>query len=630
MRKGIVLKLFTLTTALCMLILATIFIGQTIFFKQYYANRKVEDIKVNLNSFEKNYLNHAGNAEEIQKLEQDFLRENNTWITTLDKNGNLKHADDFYFEVTIEQRNQKSFGKQTIEHRDQKSFGKQTFIMPLYYLINIEEIESKTPSEILNQEIDFSGVKNEESFIPFFFILGKRDLSGSNKPLEKAFKEKTSKLDEEKNKADQEQFAKEKKPAVQEQAAQKSEDYIRGRVTKVQFPDVKGPVNPIYKNSIFLDNIKEFQTDLLLKESKHIQYATQTMDYEKNDIKYKLLIKPIKEKDGSVTYIYAMASLQPVDEAVQMVQDYYIYIIAFVVVLIFLASFYYSKQIAKPLLKINDTTKKIAHLDFTEKIPITSKDEIGDLSKNINTLSNKLHSHIGQLEQDIEKERKLEKTRKEFISGVSHELKTPLSIMKSCISILKDGVAEHKKEYYFQAMEREVDKMDTLILEMLELAKFESGTYKMKKDSFYIDTVIEDICEYLSVEIEKKEFRVHKNIRSFEVIANQNRIEQVIVNFITNAIHYTPNKEDIVISTIDEKDRIKVCIENKGTQIEEEQLDKIWDRFYRVDAARHRSQGGTGLGLAISKNILELHDTEYGVKNTKDGVLFYFYLPKKA
>ncbi|MFH4214311.1 hypothetical protein WAI87_20660, partial [Acinetobacter baumannii] len=93
--------------------------------------------------------------------------------------------------------------------------------------------------------------------------------------------------------------------------------------------------------------------------------------------------------------------------------------------------------------------------------------------------------------------------------------------------------AEHKKEYYFQAMEREVDKMDTLILDMLELAKFESGTYKMKKDSFYIDTVIEGICEHLSVEIEKKELHIHKNISSFEVIANQGRIEQVIVNFIT-------------------------------------------------------------------------------------------------
>ncbi|EEK59813.1 hypothetical protein bcere0005_44760 [Bacillus cereus 172560W] len=600
-----------------MLILATIFIGQTIFFKQYYANRKVEDIKVNLNSFEKNYLNYAGNAEEIQKLEQDFLRENNTWITTLDKNGNLKHTDDFYFEVTI-------------DRRQQKSFGQQIFKIPLGNLVNIEEIDNKLSEQFLGQEIYFSGVRKEDSFIPFSFSLSKQNLSGSNKPLEKAFNEKMSKLNEEKKRAAEEQLVKEKKPAVQEQAAQESNVYIGGRVTKVQLPDVKGPVNPIYKNGIFLDNIKEFQTDLLLKESKPIQYTTQTMDYEKNDIKYKLLMKPIKEKDGSVTYIYAMASLQPVDEAVQMVQDYYIYIIAFVVVLIFLASFYYSKQIAKPLLKINDTTKKIAQLDFTEKIPITSKDEIGDLSKNINVLSNKLHSHIGQLEEDIEKERKLENTRKEFISGVSHELKTPLSIMKSCISILKDGVAEHKKEYYFQAMEREVDKMDTLILDMLELAKFESGTYKMKKSSFYIDTVIEDICEHLSVEIEKKELHVHKNIHSFEVIANQGRIEQVIVNFITNAIRYTPNKEDIIISTIDEKDRIKVCIENKGTHIEEEQLDKIWDRFYRVDTARQRSQGGTGLGLAISKNILELHNAEYGVKNTEDGVLFYFYLPKKA
>ncbi|PEP34696.1 two-component sensor histidine kinase [Bacillus wiedmannii] len=616
MRKGIVLKLFALTTALCMLILATIFIGQTIFFKQYYANRKVEDIKVNLNSFEKNYLNYAGSAEGIQKLEQDFLRENNTWITTLDQNGNLKHADDFYFEVTI-------------DRRQQKSFGQQIFKIPLYNLVNIEEIDNKLSDPFLGQEIYFSGVKKGDSFIPFSFALGKQNLNGSNKPLEKAFQEKM-KLDEEKKRADQEQLVKEKKPAVQEESAQELDTYIRGRVTKVQFPDVKGLVNPIYKNSLFLDSIKEFQRDVLLNESNQIEYSIKTMDYEKNDIKYKLLMKPITERDGSVTYIYAMASLQPVDEAVQMVQDYYIYIIAFVVVLIFLASFYYSKQIAKPLLKINDTTKKIAHLDFTEQIPITSKDEIGDLSKNINVLSNKLHSHIGQLEQDIEKERKLENTRKEFISGVSHELKTPLSIMKSCISILKDGVAEHKKEYYFQAMEREVDKMDTLILDMLELAKFESGTYKMKKDVFYIDTVIEDICEHLSVEIEKKELHVHKNICSFEVVANQSRIEQVIVNFITNAIRYTPNKEDIIISTIDEKDRIKVCIENKGTHIEEEQLDKIWDRFYRVDAARHRSQGGTGLGLAISKNILELHDAEYGAENTEDGVLFYFYLPKKA
>ncbi|MBJ8107806.1 MULTISPECIES: sensor histidine kinase [Bacillus cereus group] len=624
MRKGIVLKLFTLTTALCMLILATIFIGQTIFFKQYYANRKVEDIKVNLNSFEKNYLNYAGSAEGIQKLEQDFLRENNTWITTLDQNGNLKHVDDFYVEVTLERRAEKEFGKKVIK-------------MPLYYLMSIDEIEGGTLPKLEGRSVYFYGLKRDDSFITCYVHIEDLNLSWLNKSLGKKIAAKEIQMSDGRPKVAQDSSAMERNKVAgvmsaeeQKRAAQNSDFNLAGKITKVQFPDVKGPINPIYKNTLFLDSIKEFQSDVVLKESNQIEYSTKTMDYEKNDIKYKLLLKPIKEKDGSVTYIYAMASLQPVDEAVQMVQDYYIYIIAFVVVLIFLASFYYSKQIAKPLLKINDTTKKIAHLDFTEKIPITSKDEIGDLSKNINVLSNKLHSHIGQLEEDIEKERKLEKTRKEFISGVSHELKTPLSIMKSCISILKDGVAEHKKEYYFQAMEREVDKMDTLILDMLELAKFESGTYKMKMDLFYIDTVIEDICEHLSVEIEKKELCVHKNIGPFEVMANQGRIEQVIVNFITNAIRYTPNKEDIIISTIDGKDRIKVCIENKGTHIGEEQLDKIWNRFYRVDAARQRSQGGTGLGLAISKNILELHDAEYGVKNTEDGVLFYFYLPKKA
>ncbi|MEK4709321.1 sensor histidine kinase [Bacillus sp. FSL R10-2780] len=624
MRKGIVLKLFTLTTALCMLILATIFIGQTIFFKQYYANRKVEDIKVNLDSFEKSYLNYAGSSEEVQKLEQDFLRENNTWITTLDHNGNLKHADDFYFEITL-------------DRREEKRVGQKTIIIPLYYLMNIDEIEGGTLPDLEGRPVYFDGLKRDDSFITSYLKIDEVNLSWFHKPLGKKLAEKEPKMSEEKPKVAQDSITVERKKIAgimsdeeKKRAAQNSDFNISGKITKVQFPNVKGPVNPIYKNNLFLDNIKEFQADLLLKESNQIQYATQTMDYEKNDIKYKLLIKPIKEKDGSVTYIYAMASLQPVDEAVQMVQDYYIYIIAFVVILIFLASFYYSKQIAKPLLVINDTTKKIAHLDFTEKIPITSKDEIGDLSKNINVLSNKLHSHIGQLEQDIEKERKLEKTRKEFISGVSHELKTPLSIMKSCISILKDGVAEHKKDYYFQAMEKEVDKMDILILDMLELAKFESGTYNMKMDSFYIDGMIEEICEQLSSEIEKKELSVHKHICPAEVVGNQNRIEQVIVNFITNAIRYTPNKEDIIISAIDEKNHIKVCIENKSAHIEEEQLDKIWDRFYRVDAARKRSQGGTGLGLAISKNILELHNAEYGVKNTEDGVLFYFYLPKKA
>lgn len=171
--------------------------------------------------------------------------------------------------------------------------------------------------------------------------------------------------------------------------------------------------------------------------------------------------------------------------------------------------------------------------------------------------------------------------------------------------------------------------MDLLIVDMLELAKFESGTYKMEMDVFPIDESIAYICEQLALEMENKQLHVHQHRSNNKVFANQNRIEQVLTNFITNAIRHTPDNQHIIISTIKDNGRVKVCVENNGAPIAQEQLDKIWDRFYRGDTSRNRAQGGTGLGLAISKNILELHGAEYGVSNTEDGVMFYFYLDKK-
>ncbi|MGG5805767.1 ATP-binding protein [Bacillus mycoides] len=615
MKKGIVLKLFMLTTVLCMLILATIFVGQTIFFKQFYANKKVDDIKTSMKSFETDYLNSKGNLQLNQKLEQDFYREHNTWITTLDSNGNLKNVNDFYIEVTLNQPKNK-----------ENQFTNSTITIPLYNF----KVEDNHARDISNEKfplgetVTLHGIEKNAEFIPYLLFFRTKTPNLVNVSIDKKTSELMEKL---KYKYKLEKEESEYRKEYEEKSPKK---ILEGKITKVQLLDEKEQSNFIYTNSLFMEKIQEFQADLLLNEKNTNYDSLQEIDYEQNDIKYKIIIKPIKDKSGAITYIFSMTSLQPVDEAVQMIKEYYVYIVMFVLLLIFIASFYYSKKIARPLLQINKTTKKIANLDFSERVPVMSKDEIGDLSQNINLLSNTLHSHIEQLQRDIEKEKQLEHTRKEFISGVSHELKTPLSIMKSCISILKDGVASHKKEYYFKAMEKEVDKMDMLIVDMLELAKFESGTYKMQMDVFYIDQAIQHICEQLSMEITKKQLHVHTHLSAVEVIANYHRIEQVLTNFITNAIRYTPEKENIIISTIDEPSRIKVCIENKGTHIEEDQLDKIWDRFYRVDTARQRSQGGTGLGLAISKNILELHGAEYGVHNTVNGVLFYFYLQKKV
>ncbi|MFD1363354.1 sensor histidine kinase [Lentibacillus salinarum] len=598
MKKGIVLKLFLLTTLLCMLILATIYIGQTIFFKQYYATQKVNDIKTSIQSFKEEYLKAGDDVQEIKMLEQDFYQEHSTWITTLDRAGNIKYANDFSVKI----------------HSDtslNKDLANRDITIPLYSFIGLEDIERVKFNLQQGKRIMIDGVIKDDTVVPTILTRNNRNFVLENKQMsEKLYGNKT-----------------ETEPAETEPSpAGGSKIYLTGQIKELQLPE--GAVrSTIYTNRVFIERIKQFQVNLLLNENYNGH--AKTMDYEKNDIKYKIIIKPIKDVNGKTAYIFAMTSLQPIDEAVQMLEDYYVYLIIFVLLLIVLASFYYSKKIAKPLLQINDTTSKIVNLDFSETIPVRSKDEIGTLSHNINSLSTTLHSHINQLQEDIEKEKQLENTRKEFISGVSHELKTPLSILKSCISILEDGVAKDKKDYYFNAMAKEVDKMDMLIVDMLELAKFESGTYKMEMDVFYIDQIIEHICEQLALDIADKQLHVHKQLSGSEVVANQHRIEQVITNFITNAIRYTPENKNIIISTKNERDRVKVSVENNGAPIAEEHLEKIWDRFYRGDTSRGRSEGSTGLGLSISKNILELHGVEYGVTNTEKGVLFYFYLTKK-
>ncbi|MFL1996165.1 HAMP domain-containing sensor histidine kinase [Lysinibacillus irui] len=605
MKRGIVYKLFLLTTMLCVLILATIFVGQTIFFKQFYINKKVGDLESNLTVFEKEYQKNSHDMTKIQQLVRDFTDENNAWITIMDQSGHLKHEDDFYIEVQLHEDYQTMVGLKTIK-------------VPLY-VIDGENPVQLSESLLKNSQVNLIGILKESQLTPIEMIIENETYTNPNL-LEKSLTYRNNLL--------YKKIGRPREKLKELYASNENSDmvHLEGKIIHFQFPQSNNLSNIIYSNSLFLEQIKDFQNKILLNELDFHNFTTQQSNYVQNDIKYKILIT---KSDETNSYIFSMASLQPVDEAVQMIEEYYIYIVAFVFILILLASFYYSVKIAKPLLRINRTTEKIANLDFSETIAVHSQDEIGDLSRNINVLSNRLSMYIDQLQQDIEKEKKLENTRKEFISGVSHELKTPLSIMKSCITILRGNVANHKKEYYFDALEQEVDKMDLLIIDMLELAKYESGTYKIQMDAFYIHSLLEEICQKLMPEIEQKQLRVETHLLQIEVVANQRRIEQVLMNFLTNAIRYSPAQESIIVAIEAEGKQVRISVENKGAQIEKDHLEKIWERFYRIDASRKRSEGGTGLGLAISKNILMLHGVEYGVCNTSDGVEFYFYLPIK-
>ncbi|MCM3039516.1 HAMP domain-containing histidine kinase [Paenibacillus motobuensis] len=605
MKQGIVLKLFLFTTGLCLFILAVIFIGQTVFFKQFYVHQKVKDVNAALQAYEQEYLNYAVDTQGTAKLEQDFYQKHNTWITTVDTQGNLKYTDDFNMEIRL-------------EPSDESMFSNKTLKVPLYSFINVEDFSSDNP-------FITPWIKEGEEIAMEGLIM-------NGQPVIQRMAMHAYNLREENQLENRQMVNKEGEVLNRTNAIQYREKYptflVKGTITKVRIPEGAGVSR--YTNHLLLERIKAFQADLLYDDWQESKNANQIVDYGENHVDYKIFVNRIQDRDGNPAYLFAMTSLQPVNEAAGMIKEYYVYIIIATMLLVVLASFYYSRQITRPLLRINRTTRQMADLDFSEKIPITTKDEIGDLSRNINELSERLHSHILRLEQDIEKEKQLENTRKEFISGVSHELKTPLSVIQSCLAIMKDGVASHKRDYYFQAMEDEVKRMDLLIVDMLELAKYESGTYTMEMDSFYIDAVIERVCAKLAPDIEAKQLHLDTSLKPVKVLANERRIEQVIVNFLSNAIRYTPEQESILVSILEDRDTVKICIENKGTRIPDEQLEKIWDRFYRGEPSRQRSAGGTGLGLAISKKILELHGVPYGAINTPEGVMFYFHLNKKA
>lgn len=606
--KSIVVKLFLLTTMVCLLTVAIIFVGQTVFFKQFYAHQKIQDVQSAIQAYVEDERKAGDNPQALAELEQDFYRQHNTWIATLDAQGRLKFTDDFLMEIRLDQA-------------EGFDLADAVLTIPLYSVMNAEDFYSDRPfPQPWVQE-------GEEITIEGIMIHGQ--------PIPQRMGRDVSNLRSE-NRLENSQMVNKEFEILHNRYHSNGTKYreaypgflVQGTITQLRTPE--GAAAARYANRLFMDRILAFQADLLYGDFDPSPGPHPVMDFSENQVNYKIFVERSQDGDGNAEYVFAMTSLQPVNEAVGMLEQYYVYVIIATILLVMLVSFYYSRRISRPLLRMNRVTRQMAGLDFSEDLPITSKDEIGSLSRSINELSGRLHAHILRLEEDIEKEKQLERTRKEFISSVSHELKTPLSVIQSCLAILKDGIAPHKRDYYFQAMEDEVSRMDMLIADMLELAKYESGTYKMNMDSFSIDAVIERTCVKLADELAAKQLHLHTSLPPVEVMGNELRIEQVIVNFLTNAIRYTPEQQAIHITISKETDSARISIENKGARIPDEQLERIWDRFYRGEQSRGRATGGTGLGLAISKKILEMHGVPYGAVNTDDGVLFYFHLRTKT
>ena len=333
-------------------------------------------------------------------------------------------------------------------------------------------------------------------------------------------------------------------------------------------------------------------------------------------------------------FLYIRIPLNSIQDSVSISNNFLLMMAGFTILIASIMVTIVSRKFTEPILELNNIAKKMSNLDFSQKYKVTNaRDEINNLGRSINTMSDKLERTIKQLrssnielERDIEEKSKIDEMRKTFISDVSHELKTPIALIQGYSEGLLENVNndEESRKFYAEVILDETNKMDKLVKQLLELMKLEYGKREFNNKEFNIVELEKEVIRKTNVMIEEKqaEIKFDEN-EDIIVFADDFYIEQVLTNYLTNAIKNV--KEMYGEKYIEEQ---KVCIKvfNTGKQISEENLNRIWNRFYKADESRHREDGGTGIGLAFVKAIMSNYDNKYGVKNLENGVEFYFEL----
>lgn len=350
------------------------------------------------------------------------------------------------------------------------------------------------------------------------------------------------------------------------------------------------------------------------------------------------VVAPMSLMTNNDSIIISVSSTQPIEEASIVIREFYKYLVFGFLILGFFLAYLYANLISKPLLKINKVAKKMSSMDFTAKCEVNSEDEIGYLGETLNFLSATLKDALTdlknknkQLEADIDKERKLETLRKDFVAGVSHELKTPIGIIEGYAEGIKDGIVSGDNiNIYIETIIDESQKMSKLVSNMLELSKLESGTMELNIENFNILRLINKIINIHSMDFKEKEIEIISNylIPYAYVQGDIFQLDQVLTNIFTNAVKYTQANEKVIVSVTESNSNYLISIENTGAYIPHSELENIYSKFYRIDKSRNRSNHSTGLGLSIVKRILSMHQSTYSIKNTNSGVDFSFTLKK--
>ena len=321
--------------------------------------------------------------------------------------------------------------------------------------------------------------------------------------------------------------------------------------------------------------------------------------------------------------------------------DFVIFFVLLMLVLIISLLIFsvYVKRLTKPIKNMCEITDKMAKLDFTEKCPPTKLSEITELSSSINQLSDALDRSLSDLQQknrklqeDIENERTIDNLRQTFISGISHELKTPIAIIQGYAEGAKMFYATGNTESadaYCDVIAEEATRMNAMIMKLLEITKYSSGAYEPQREDFSVRELVDEWFTRNEALLEEKGIAWENRIPA-AFVGNGDRLilYSVVNNYISNAVSHAEFEKRIVADCTAEADRLRVRIFNTGKHIGDKDIDKIWTSFYRADKSLSRSQGRFGLGLAIVAAIQQLHGMGYGVENVENGVEFWFDVKK--
>lgn len=297
-----------------------------------------------------------------------------------------------------------------------------------------------------------------------------------------------------------------------------------------------------------------------------------------------------------------------------------------------------SKRFTRPIVELSNIATAMAGLDFSRKYQGKNDDELGQLGENINRLSYQLDQAINQLQQanqqlkeDIRQKEKIDEMRKEFIINASHELKTPIALIQGYGEGLLVNIngSEEDKNYYCQTIIDEAKYMNQIVLELLELSKLEAGKIQLHKEDLDAYELAEELGRQVQVMLRDGEITLDLSGIDGQLYGDPSQLHHLLMNYLTNAIHHTPRKGAIRITTKEQDGMTRLAVYNDGENIPAEELERIWDKFYKVNKAHTRGHGGTGVGLSLVVAIVEAHGGRYGVRNLPGGVEFYALLPKK-